>query len=64
MIKRFQKYANVLPIISKADSYKTSELLKFKLDIITTAADRGVKFFDCEEAITQICDFVSFNQIN
>lgn len=51
MLKRFQKYANIIPVIAKADSYKEEELKKFKLDILTTAAEFKIRFFDCAEAI-------------
>ena len=60
MLKRFQKYTNIIPIIAKADSYKEEELKSFKLDILTTAADRGVKFFDCNAAISYIIGEVIF----
>lgn len=42
---------NVIPVIAKADSFTSEELFKMKLDIINTAIDRGVKFFDCDKAI-------------
>ena len=60
MIKRFQKYVNIIPVIAKADSYTEEELKTFKLDILCTAAERGVKFFDCGEAIKLILGEVSF----
>jgi hypothetical protein len=31
-----------------------------KLDIINTAIDRGVKFFDCDKAIDSVAKNVSF----
>ena len=42
---------NVIPVIAKADSFTSEELFKMKLDIINTAIERGVKFFDCDKAI-------------
>jgi septin family protein len=45
---------NVIPVIAKADSFKPDELMKMKLDIINTAIDRGVKFFDCDKAIESV----------
>lgn len=41
----------MIPVIAKADSFKPNELLKMKLDIINTAIDRKVKFFDCNYAL-------------
>lgn len=37
MIKKLQKYVNILPVIPKADSFKESELYNMKMDIIETA---------------------------
>lgn len=34
ILKRFQKYVNIIPIIPKADSFKEDELQRMKLDII------------------------------
>lgn len=49
-----QSIVNVIPVIAKADSFKPNELFKMKLDIINTAIDRGVKFFDCNLAIGNV----------
>ena len=51
---------NVIPVIAKADSFTSEELFKMKLDIIITAIDRGVKFFDCDKAIDSVAKNVSF----
>lgn len=51
MLKRIQKYANIIPIIAKADSFVHKELLEIKLGLITKAAERKINFFDCREAI-------------
>jgi septin family protein len=53
---------NVIPVIAKADSFKTKELFKMKLDIINTAIDRGVKFFDCDKAIDSVAKNVRVAQ--
>lgn len=42
MIRKLQKYANIIPVVSKADSFKHEELNAFKLDIISQAADRKI----------------------
>jgi septin family protein len=47
----FKKYVNVIPVIARADIFKSDELYKMKIDIITQASERNVKFFDCDEAI-------------
>jgi septin family protein len=54
---------NVIPVIAKADSFKPDELNKMKLDIINTAIDRGVKFFDCDKAIESVAKNVRIPQI-
>ncbi len=48
----------MIPVIAKADSFKPNELFKMKLDIINTAIDRGVKFFDCNLAIGNVSNNV------
>lgn len=37
ILKKLQKYVNILPIIPKADSFKEDELYNMKLDIISAA---------------------------
>ncbi len=51
ILQRFQKLTNIIPVIARADSFKQNELYMMKLDIINTAIDRKVKFFDCLGAI-------------
>jgi septin family protein len=51
ILQTFQKIVNVIPIIARADIFKSEELYKMKIDIITQASERNVKFFDCDEAI-------------
>jgi septin 1 family protein len=63
MLKRLQKYANVIPIIPKADSFKPDELLEMKRDVLNNAFYRNVQFFDCVEAITAIVGDVSFQAL-
>ena len=53
-LKKLQRYVNVIPIISKADSFKPDELGKMKLDILVEAFDRKVAFFDCLEAVRNV----------
>jgi len=50
-LSKLKKYVNILPIIPKADSFRTEELLRMKTDIIVNSQDRGIMFFDCIEAI-------------
>jgi septin family protein len=51
IIKKLQKHVNVIPIIPKADSFTSDELLRMKIDIINSGIDRNVNFFDCFDAI-------------
>ena len=59
MLSKFRTLVNVIPVITKADSFKPDELYKMKVDIISTAVDHGVKFFDCAEAIKSLTEEVS-----
>lgn len=45
---------NVIPVIPKADSFTPKELLRMKLDILNTAIERKIRFFDCAGAIDGI----------
>jgi septin family protein len=54
VLQDFQKIVNVIPVIAKGDSFKPNELYLLKMDIINTAIDRKVKFFDCYAAIEDI----------
>lgn len=51
ILRKLKKYVNILPIIPKADSFKTDELFNMKNDIIVSAQDRNISFFDCFEAL-------------
>lgn len=42
-----------------ADSFDSSELQQIKMDIMSTAIDRGVTFFDCVGAIDRIAKDVT-----
>lgn len=53
-LKRLQRYVNVIPVISKADSFKSDELRRMKLDIMVEAFDRSVNFFDCLEGVRNV----------
>jgi septin family protein len=53
-LKQFQTLVNVIPVIAKADSFKSQELLALKSDIIYNANKRKVTFFDCIEAIDNV----------
>ncbi len=37
ILRKLQKYVNIIPVISKADSFKGEELYLMKMDIINTA---------------------------
>ena len=37
MLREFQKYVNILPIIPKADSFTPKELYKMKINVINEA---------------------------
>lgn len=61
ILQRFQDLVNILPVIAKADSFKPNELQRLKLDILNTAIERRVRFFDCAGAINVIAE-VKANQ--
>lgn len=42
ILQNFQKLVNVIPVIAKADSFKTNELLRLKVDILDSASQRNV----------------------
>ena len=50
-LKAFQSLVNVIPVIAKADSFKKEELFKMKRDVVLSAFEEKVKFFDCYDAI-------------
>ena len=54
VLQDFQKIVSVIPVISMADSFKSNELLRLKLDIINTGIDRKVKFFNCVAALDEV----------
>ena len=54
VIKKFQNKVNIIPVIARADIFKSEEMLQLKLDIIDTANDRNVQFFNCNEAILSV----------
>jgi len=56
ILQRFQRIVNIIPCVAKADSFVGEEMSKIKLDIITNASDRDVKFFDCDGAITMVAN--------
>ena len=43
-----------------ADSFDKKEIQEIKLDIVTSAIERGVKFFDCIGAINRVAENVIF----
>eukprot|EP00347_Sterkiella_histriomuscorum_P009092 403342549 len=53
MIKKLQRFVNILPMIAKGDSFKPDELLIMKNDIAITARNRDIHFFDCIHAIKE-----------
>ena len=56
MIKKLQKYVNIIPIIAKADSFKRNELIRIKSEIVTRAKERKIEFFDCYKALSTVTD--------
>ncbi len=49
LMKKIQKYSNVIPIIPKGDSYTVEEIHEIKRNIIQQAAEQKIKWFDCFE---------------
>lgn len=45
-----QKYVNIIPVISRSDSYTEGELLQAKLLVVETCAQAGIHLFDCLSA--------------
>jgi septin family protein len=54
ILQKFQKIVNIIPIIARGDSFESKELLNYKMNIQTSAIDRGVQFYDCFQAIEDI----------
>lgn len=61
ILQDFQRIVSVIPVISMADSFKTNELLRLKLDIINTGIDRKVQFFNCAAALDEVTGDVSLS---
>lgn len=51
LMKKFQKYTNIIPVIPKGDSYTVEEINEMKMSIIQQAAEQQIKWFDCFEVI-------------
>ena len=45
-----QRYVNIIPVISRSDSYTIQELIETKLLVVTTCAKAGIQLFDCASA--------------
>lgn len=45
-----QKYVNIIPVISRSDSYTEGELLQTKLLVAETCGEYGISLFDCVSA--------------
>jgi septin family protein len=58
LLQEFQKVVNIIPVVSMADSFKPNELHRLKLDILNTAIDRRVQFFNCVGALDQVTNDV------
>lgn len=63
ILKQFQRFVNVLPVLARADCFQSDELYKLKLDIIDTAIDRKVKFLDCQKAIDSVVTNVTITPL-
>jgi septin family protein len=55
LVKKFEKFTSVIPILAKGDQFEAREMNEVKLDLITKASDRNIKFYDCKQAIENIC---------
>jgi len=53
-LKCFDQIVNVIPVVAKADSFKSGEMHRLKMDIISNAQTRKVSFFDCAQAIDEV----------
>ena len=50
-MKKFQKYANIIPVLAKGDSYTIEEIKEMKLNLIKEAHDYKIEWFDVAEAL-------------
>lgn len=49
LMKKFQKYTNIIPVIPKGDSYTVEEINEMKKSIIEQAAKQQIRWFNCVE---------------
>jgi len=50
-----QKYVCIIPILAKADTFTTAELLQAKDNILRQALQTKIEFFNCEECLKEHC---------
>ncbi len=50
-MKELTELVNVIPIIAKADTFTTEELIEVKTQLVDDAEDKQIAFFDCLSAI-------------
>jgi len=49
MMKNFQKYASIIPILARGDSYTIEEIKEIKTQLIFKASNYKVRWFDFAE---------------
>lgn len=53
-LKKISRVANILPVVSLADTFTAKELLEYKQSILDLAASHGVRFFNCLDSLTDL----------
>lgn len=53
IVKKLSRFVNVIPIVAMADRFGEQELVQLKGEIVTTACDRAVYFFNCNDALAE-----------
>lgn len=51
LMYNLQKYISIIPVLAKADSYSTNELIQVKVSIISQCAEAGISFYDIASAM-------------
>jgi len=49
MMKNFQKYSSIIPILARGDSYTIEEIKEIKTQLIFKASNYKVRWFDFAE---------------
>ena len=58
ILQDFQKNVSIIPVVAMADSFQDNEMHRLKIDILNTALDRRVNFFNCAAALDEVASDV------